>query len=50
MEQSPSCEAISSLASQEIPRGTQREFRYLIHKCPPPVLVLSHLDPVHIPT
>ena len=51
MEHSPSCEANQFSASQEIPRiFLNPEVHYLIHKCPPPVPILSHLVPVHNPT
>jgi hypothetical protein len=48
MEQSPFWEANSLSANQENPRiWWIPKVHYCIHKCPPPVHILSHLDPVH---
>jgi len=51
MEQSPSWETNRFSASQEILRILWNpKFHYHSPKCPPPVPILSQLDPVHTPT
>ena len=51
MVQSPSLEANWFAASQEIPRILWNpKVHYRTHKRPPPVPILGHPNPVHIPT
>jgi len=52
IERIPPSEANRFSASQEIPRilWNTKKVHYRVHKCPPPVLILSKLDLVHTHT
>ena len=48
---SPSWKAITFSATQEIPRVLRNpKVHYRIHKCPPPVSIMSQFDTIHTPT
>ena len=50
MEQSPSWEGNKFSATQEIPRILWNpKVHYHVHMSPPPVPILSKIDPVHVP-
>ena len=51
MKQSPSREANTFSPGQETPCILWKpNVQYSLHKCPPPVPILSQIGPVHVPT